>query len=229
MRANGRLAYLSIDNLLDNGNISIKLINNLENIVSVVNNHGLSYAVDASGKEVPLYDYISTANGSNNGSSGSYNYNLTKRKLTQNLFYNYLRVIVDTDGNAYLTTTGTYPNDSYIKNNLVSFEKKFKTYSPKNFTDFDGSNSIKAYKLNIDKVLTTYYANFGNGNPNYFVFMKENGTLSYMNINDLLDNGKIDIKNITDLKNIVTVINDRVLSYAVDINGNEVRLYDYVD
>ena len=59
--------------------------------------------------------------------------------------------------------------------------------------------------------------------------MKENGTLSYMNINDLLDNGKIDIKNITDLKNIVTVINDRVLSYAVDINGNEVRLYDYVD
>ena len=102
-------------------------------------------------------------------------------------------------------------------------------YTPKGYTDYTGQSSIyNSKKLNISNVLTSYHVLMGNGADDYFIFIKENGTLSYLKIN--LEAGTIPIFNIQKLNNIVTIVeNDYTKSpYAVDLEGNEYSLYDYI-
>lgn len=167
----------------------------------------------------------------NNQTTAQYNYNLSKRKEHQAVSEEYIEVFVDTDGNAYLYSIGDIDTikDAQIKNNLKNLEKKFTTYSPKNYEYYE-ETTIKAIKLDLTNVLTVYDVGLGNGGFRYFVFIKENGEISYLNYDNIIYNGEISVKNVTNLKNVVSIVDNEytLTPYAITLDGNEVSLYDYI-
>lgn len=175
-----------------------------------------------------LYDKLVN---SNNNISINYNYTTKNRKNVQTLHDDYVEILVDLNGDVYLSVIGNIDNieDKQIKNSLFYLKNSLSNYTPKGYTDYTGQSSIyNSKKLNISNVLTSYHVLMGNGADDYFIFIKENGTLSYLKIN--LEAGTIPIFNIEKLNNIVTIVeNDYTKSpYAVDLEGNEYSLYDYI-
>ena len=175
-----------------------------------------------------LYDKLVN---SNNNISINYNYTTKNRKNVQILQGDYVEILVDLNGDVYLSVIGNIDNieDKQIKNSLFYLKNSLSNYTPKGYTDYTGQSSIyNSKKLNISNVLTSYHVLMGNGADDYFIFIKENGTLSYLKIN--LEAGTIPIFNIEKLNNIVTIVeNDYTKSpYAVDLEGNEYSLYDYI-
>ena len=168
---------------------------------------------------------------SSNTNASQYKYNLSKRKVHQAVREDYIEIFVDTEGNAYLYTMGNIDNieDTQIKSNLKNVEKRFSTYSPKDY-EFYEDTSIEAYKLDLSKVLTVYNVGMGNGGFRYFVFVKENGEISYLNYDNIIYNGQISVKNVSNLKNVVSIVDNTytMTPYAITLDGNEVSLYDYI-
>lgn len=160
-----------------------------------------------------------------------YNYNLSKRKEHQAVRNEYIEVFVDTEGNAYIYTIDDIDNidDANIKNNLKKVEKQFSKYSPKDYKNFD-ETTLSAYKLNLSNVLTVYNVGMGNGGFRYFVFVKENGEISYLNYDRIIDNAEISVKDVKNLKNVVSVIDNEYTQtpYAITLDGEEVSLYEYI-
>ena len=162
-----------------------------------------------------------------------YNYNITNRKEIQAVTEGYVEVLIDTEGNAYLYTLGNYENESTnVRSNLHKIEEMFSVYSPKNYVGYgpEEDTELKAYKLNVNDVLTAYYVRMGQAGFGYFVLVKENGALSYLSYDNLINDGVIELKDISNLKNILAIVqNDYTLTpYAIDIEGNEISLYDYI-
>ena len=168
----------------------------------------------------------------NNGRIQSYSYDLSKRTTVQAVRQDNIEVLVDTDGNAYLYMIDDLDNESnmQIKTNLKNIEKQFKTYSPKGYTYVDGGNELKAYKLDISNVLTSYYVHMGNGGFSYFIFVKDNGKLAYLSYDKLIYDGEIEIKDIDNLENVVSVVDNTysMTPYVITLDGSEVSLYDYI-
>jgi len=172
-------------------------------------------------------------NNSQDNNSTNYNYTLSKRTTIQEIGKGYFNILIDTQGNAYLSTGGNldYEKDEILKTNVKNIEKKFKTYSPKDYISYGGdSTEITAYKLNMTNVLTSFYVYVGNGGSSYFVFIKENGKLSYLSYDKLIHNGEIYLQDINNLDNIISVVENyySMTPYAIDVNGNEISLYDYI-
>lgn len=161
-----------------------------------------------------------------------YSYNLTKRDMIQAIRGDYLEILVDTDGNAYLYTIADldYEEDETIKSNLKNLQKKFEKYSPQKYTYDDGSTELKSFKLNIANVLTAYYVHMGNGGASYFVFVKENGKLSYLSYDKIIYNGAVELKDIDNLENIVSVVENTysLTPYVITSNGEELSLFNYI-
>ena len=175
-----------------------------------------------------LYDKLVN---SNNNISINYNYTTKNRKNVQILQGDYVEILVDLNGDVYLSVIGNIDNieDKQIKNSLFYLKNSLSNYTPKGYTDYTGQSSIyNSRKLNISNVLTSYHVLMGNGADDYFIFIKENGTLSYLKINH--EAGTIPIFDIEELNNIVTIVeNDYTKSpYAVDLEGNEYSLNDYI-
>ena len=168
----------------------------------------------------------------NNGRIQSYSYDLSKRTTVQAARQDNIEVLVDTDGNAYLYMIDDLDNESnlQIKTNLKNIEKRFKTYSPKGYRYIDGSHELKAYKLDISNVLTVYYVHKGNGGFSYFIFVKDNGKLAYLSYDKLIYDGEIEIKDIDNLENVVSVVDNTysMTPYVITLDGSEVSLYDYI-
>ncbi len=168
----------------------------------------------------------------NSNSEISYNYTISKRNDIQKVRKGYIELITDKKGDVYLYTVGNLDSeaDSTLKTQIQSLIKQFKFYSPDGWTGYDeeSSKGVNSYKLNISNVLTTYHVYMGNGGFSYFIFVKENGNISYMSYEKLLENTLFDIKNIDNLNNISFVVENINMPYAVDINGNEYKLYEYI-
>ena len=173
-----------------------------------------------------------TSDNVSNVVNSEYNYNLTKRTTTQAVKESTykMKVTVDTEGNVYLSLIGTpdTEEDANIKKNLTNLRSKYDVYFPANHPEDDKSNN--AYKLDIDKVMTAYYIELGNFGYGYFVFVKENGTISYISILSILENGEINVKDVDTIKNVVSIVNNDYgnQSYAIILDGTEVSLYDYI-
>ena len=171
-----------------------------------------------------------TSDNVSNVVNSEYNYNLTKRTTTQAVRSGDIQIIVDTEGNAYLSLIGNLntEEDANIKKNLTSLRSKYDVYFPSNHPEDDKSNN--AYKLDIEKVMTAYYVSMGNGGTGYFVFVKENGALSYLSYNDLVNKGEVNLKNIDNLQNVVSVVENTytMTPYVICLDGTEVSLYDYI-
>ena len=165
--------------------------------------------------------------------NSEYNYNLTKRTTTQAVKESTykMKVTVDTEGNVYLDCNDSVINDvknENIKKNLTNLRSKYDVYFPEDHPEDDKSNN--AYKLDIDKVMTAYYIELGNFGYGYFVFVKENGTISYISILSILENGEINVKDVDTIKNVVSIVNNDYgnQSYAIILDGTEVSLNDYI-
>ena len=160
-----------------------------------------------------------------------YKYNVSKRKQTQVIQTRYFQVIVDTAGDAYVSVVG-YPNFDDDKNNLIKFEKTFKEYAPEGTWYFDPGepDTISAYKLNVGKILSVSYVDVGNGGTGGYIFIKENGTLSFFLDNSIFGSGNIEVKNIEGIKNVVSIQQATASApvYAVTIDGEEIDLWDYL-
>ena len=174
-----------------------------------------------------------TSDNVSNVVNSEYNYNLTKRPTTQAVKESTytMNVTVDTDGNVYLDCNDSVINDvknENIKKNLTNLRSKYDVYFPEDHPEDDKSNN--AYKLDIDKVMTAYYIELGNFGYGYFVFVKENGTISYISILSILENGEINVKDVDTIKNVVSIVNNDYgnQSYAIILDGTEVSLYDYI-
>lgn len=171
-----------------------------------------------------------TSDNVSNVVNSEYNYNLTKRTTTQAVISGDIQIIVDTEGNVYLSLIGTpdTEEDANIKKNLTNLRSKYDVYFPANHPEDDKSNN--AYKLDMVKVMTAYYVYVGNGGSGYFVFVKENGTLSYLSYNDLVNKGEVNVKDVDTIKNVVSIVNNDYgnQSYAIILDGTEVSLYDYI-
>ncbi len=171
-------------------------------------------------------------NNSTNNNTQSYSYNLAKRSTDQAVRQEYIEILVDTDGNAYLYAIDNSDNEnnSQIKINIKKLETKFKTYSPKGYTYIDGSTELKAYKLNLRNVLTAYYVHMGNGGFSYFIFVKENGKLSYLSYDKIIYDGEIELKDINNVENVVSIVENTfsMTPYAVTSDGSELSLSDYI-
>ena len=174
-----------------------------------------------------------TSDNVSNVVNSEYNYNLTKRTTTQAVKESTykMKVTADTEGNVYLDCNDSVINDvknENIKKNLTNLRSKYDVYFPEDHPEDDKSNN--AYKLDIDKVMTAYYIELGNFGYGYFVFVKENGTISYISILSILENGEINVKDVDTIKNVVSIVNNDYgnQSYAIILDGTEVSLYDYI-
>ena len=167
-----------------------------------------------------------TANSDQKGSD--INYNLTKRTMVQAVREDSIEIVVDTKGNAYLTLIGNLDYEENIQKNLINLKGKYNVYFPLNNPEEDGT--LNAYKLEVEKVLMAYYVHMGNGGSSYFVFVRENGMLSYLSYDNLVNLGEVNIKNIDNLRGIVSVIENTYLMthYAISLDGTEISLYDYI-
>ena len=176
-----------------------------------------------------IYDKISNQKSINDTSL--YNYNLSKRTTNQAVREGFIEVLVDTDGNAYLYTIGnvSFETNAQLRINVQKIENQFEIYFPKGY-EYYGSTELKAYKLDIQNVLTSYYVHMGNGGFSYFVFVNENGKLSYLSYDKLIYNGDIELKNIENIENVVSVIENTysMIPYAIISDGSELSLYDYI-
>ena len=174
-----------------------------------------------------------TSDNVSNVVNSEYNYNLTKRTTTQAVKESTykMKVTVDTEGNVYLDCNDSVINDvknENIKKNLTNLRSKYDVYFPANHPEDDKSNN--AYKLDMVKVMTAYYVYVGNGGSGYFVFVKENGTLSYLSYNDLVNKGEVNLKNIDNLQNVVSVVENTytMIAYVIGLDGTEFSLNDYI-
>ena len=168
-----------------------------------------------------------TSDNVSNVVNSEYNYNLTKRTTTQAVKESTykMKVTVDTEGNVYLDCNDSVINDvknENIKKNLTNLRSKYDVYFPEDHPEDDKSNN--AYKLDIDKVMTAYYIELGNFGYGYFVFVKENGTISYISILSILENGEINVKDVDTIKNGVSIVNNDYgnQSYTIILDGTEV-------
>lgn len=171
-----------------------------------------------------VYDkcFAKSSNGSTTTASTTYNYSLSKRKTTQAVCGEDVEAIVDMNGDVYLRTITINPK-------LKKLEAGFKVYTPKGYENL-GGDDFKGAKLNISKVLSAYYVHLGNGGFTYFVFVAEDGKLAYLSYDDIISDGKIDVKVIDSVKNVVAVVENTytMTPYAIDMNGNEISLYEYL-
>ena len=79
-------------------------------------------------------------------------------------------------------------------------------------------------------MLTVYYVHKGNGGFSYFIFVKDNGKLAYLSYDKLIYDGEIEIKDIDNLENVVSVVDNTysMTPYVITLDGSEVSLYDYI-
>ncbi len=136
----------------------------------------------------------------------------------------FLAALVDTEGNAYVYATGV-KEENFDLTTLDALNSYYKTYNPKGY-----NGSLKAYKLNIANVQSVYYVYDGNDDEQgYFIFVSLDGTLSYFDQGKLLFGGEVIFKNISGLSNIVSIVQKGLTPYAVDKDGKEISLHDYLN
>ena len=138
-------------------------------------------------------------------------------------------VIVD-NGQAYLT----YDGDD-MTNNIRAITSKFTSYKINNYI-IDLSNpdaGVNCYKLEqLNNVVAVYDLYQGNNGVTYFTFILDNGKVALIKEEELLHDGKINVQILEGLENIVTFVQARTVgaynSYAIDINGNQIDLANYL-
>lgn len=176
------------------------------------------------------YDKYNNKN--NNLNNNAYNYKLENRKEIQEVEIEWISVLSDKKGDVYMFCDKDISNAlEPMKTNLDKLSKKYAKYQIDNYINDDGKEEkLEAYKLDLKNILSMYTVHMGNGDNRYFIFLKEDGTISYINYYDIIYNGKINIKNIEGLNNVVSVLENyyTMTPYVITSNGTEVSLYDYI-
>ncbi|MBR2832871.1 MAG: hypothetical protein IKE75_00260 [Bacilli bacterium] len=146
------------------------------------------------------------------------NFNLSKKTMIQRLNGDSYTLYISKEGEALLTVENYDDNqDETIKNTIAELQKEYQLNTLKGYCNTDGElakeicpdgDAVKSIKLNIDNVVAAYDTKSGQElGGSYIIFLKSDGTISRLNIANLLYKGKLDIENnVASLKNIVTIV-----------------------
>lgn len=140
-------------------------------------------------------------------------------------------------GEVYVNVYDTTPNIDNVYGDgkyQILFNTR-KTYREYEFDSLTINNNItKWLKLNESNVTAIHNNEYGQGisseNPKYGIIMlKEDKTLSYISILDLIE-GKIETTklNLNDINDIETEDDMGLTTYAVDRNGHKKDINDYI-
>lgn len=140
-------------------------------------------------------------------------------------------------GEVYVNIYDTTPNIDSVYGN-GKYQMLLKTRETYKKHEFDSliinNNSKKWLKLNESNVIAIHNNEYGQAvsseNPKYGIIMlKEDKTLSYISILDLIE-GKIKTTklNLNDINDIETEDNMGLTTYAVDRNGHKKDINDYI-
>ena len=170
--------------------------------------------------------YTNADKGNNN--QVQYNYKVSSRTTVQTIDSGSINVLVDTQGDVYVYTNnniGYFGDDSFTK----KLESNYQNYSPKGYKDNNGNTTLNGLKLDITDALSVYYV-LNKGTSSHFVFIRENGKVSYINVSELLANSNHQIHEIPSLTGVVSIINNvyNRLPYAITIEGEEIDLSEYL-
>ncbi len=156
-----------------------------------------------------------------------YPYNLSKRKEIQSVSCIYLDTVIDKEGHAYITSLMDLESikDDSIRNNLSKIMSTFKEYSVNDYLPY-----FMGYKLNYEKVLSSYYLRMGLDSDEYFFFLYDDGKVFYINITESLDLGSIVVKNIDNINKVISIVDNTygLNPYFITSNGNELSIIDYL-
>ena len=170
----------------------------------------------------------------------NYTYKVANRKTVQALYSSKCNVsmslLSDVKGNAYLSvhTVGAScsVSDSEL-NNANKIIGKMVNNKVSGYSDIEGNDTLNSVKLDIANVLTIYKQGMGQYQNDYFYFVKENGTISYLRVNDIFEKGEIIIRDIEGIKNVVSIVSNSYGEgnsvYAITLDGQEIQLVNYLE
>lgn len=147
-------------------------------------------------------------------------FSLSNKNSIQALSFNSGYALVDKNGDVFLNF---YDRDLYGHDLTQLYGDKLQTlknmYEKHNIKGYhtnpcDGEAEVySGIKLSINKVVGMYHLSQGNGDYNYLIFVKEDGSLSAFGIEKTLSSGELYIKeDIDGLKNIVSVVQSNTVS-----------------
>lgn len=194
------------------------------------NKNNISLTDDKENKDVEDKE---TDYNSNNCDS-EYQYSLSNREYIQILGHGYLHFILSKEGDVYLTSkidNESYVEEEYEKENILKLQSKYQTYNIKDYSNWniDNSDNLLGYKIDIDNILSMYNLFIGNNGMNIFIFLKNDGSLFYLNYEDII-NGKeiLTPKKIEGLENIIAIVENEPPSgempYAINKDGKEIPI-----
>ena len=158
--------------------------------------------------------------------NNDYNYKLSDRKKVR-----YARITMcevgiellsDLKGNVYLQPLENFDKICDSTDNEKNRMLRENTVENR-IVGHPQTSSIDAIKIDISNVLIMYTVGYN------FVFIHEDGTMSYLNFDEIINTGKINIKKIDGITNAVSVAgNGFGDSYVITRNGNEIELNNYL-
>lgn len=150
---------------------------------------------------------------------------ISNKNFIQSLSFDSGGVLVDIDGNVYITF---YDQDTYggdlrqrYGDNLQKLKNMYNKYEVKGYhtNPCDGEAELyEGIKLNLEKIISAYYMMQGHADR-YLIFIKEDGTLSALDIEKTLSSGTIILKEkIDNLENIVSVVQSGTVTGCSEAN-----------
>lgn len=162
-----------------------------------------------------------------------YKYSLSNRKyVQQSADNNCLLTMVDTNGGAYILQWG--PTEHIDKEILDNLDKALSPYvkTPLKASDdsFEDENTLNAYKIQGDDFLASYFVHSKNDNNEYCILIRKDGTLSYFSTYDIYYKGEFNLKNIDNVKNVISIGDNQYtgMPFAITFDGKKIALNDYI-
>lgn len=192
-----------------------------------------------SGNDISLTDKKDSNNGFNTNKPQNEDSSKDKNDLTvpQVLnFYDGVAIVSNGEVHVSLPSSIIFLDNVYGEGStqtLLSTKGKYQEYSFNNVKYIDDSNeNFKGMKLNVSGVKSVYSNLHGQalGADAGLLILKNDGTIYGISLYSLI-NGKTNVTQISSLNNIVNIVskqNGGVTTYAVDKDGNEFNMKDYV-
>ena len=147
------------------------------------------------------------------------------KNFIQSLSFDFGEVLVDKDGNVYITFNNQdiYGRDlkQQYGDSLQKLKNMYNKYKIKEYhtNPCDGEAELyEGIKINLEKIISAYYMIQGHADR-YLIFIKEDGTLSALDVEKTLSSGTIILKEkIDNLQNIVSVVQSGTVTGCSESN-----------
>ncbi len=143
------------------------------------------------------------------------NFSLENKTEIQILTGPYYTLYITKQGEAYLTFTELSANDA-LAENVKKLQNQYQNNKIEGYCKASGAvakqvcpkgDEVLSIKLDVDNVIAAYSLEFGHNITDYLIgFIKTDGTISALNIGEVLQGKQMQItNNVGDLQNIVSI------------------------